>query len=214
MLILKKLTIQRGSKVIFSNLDAEIKTSALTIIKGKNGSGKSTLLRTIAGFTPIDEGQIKENDDNIFINKEQWVKKLIFIDTKNGLSNELTVLENLEAWVRIKGWNANKDSLLMALESVGMQNYINLYISQCSDGLRKRAALARLYFSFINKVDFWLLDEPSNELDDLSFLLFEKLISKFIKIKGTILIASHDIKSFNVNYDIFDLDIIKQLAKP
>ena len=63
-------------------------------------------------------------------------------------------------------------------------------------------------------MDFWLLDEPSNELDDLSFLLFEKLISKFIKIKGTILIASHDIKSFNVNYDIFDLDIIKQLAKP
>jgi heme exporter protein A len=214
MLTLKKLTIQRGSKVVFSNLNAEIKTSALTIIKGKNGSGKSTLLRTIAGFTPIEEGQIKENGDNIFIDKEQWVEKLIFIDTKNGLSNELTVLENLEAWVRIKGWNANKDNLIMALESVGMQNHINLYISQCSDGLRKRAALARLYFSFINKVDFWLLDEPSNELDDLSFLLFKKLISKFIKIKGTILIASHDIKSFNVNYNILDLDIIKQLAKP
>ena len=142
------------------------------------------------------------------------MKKLIFIDTKNGLSNELTVLENLEAWVRMKGWNANKDNLMMALESVGMQNYINLYISQCSDGLRKRASLARLYFSFINKVNFWLLDEPTNELDDLSFLLFEKLITKFIKRKGTILIASHDIKSFNVNYSILDLDIVKEVAKP
>ena len=44
----------------FSNLNAEIKTSALTIIKGKNGSGKSTLLRTIAGLTPI-EGRNQKN---------------------------------------------------------------------------------------------------------------------------------------------------------
>ena len=57
------------------------------LIKGKNGSGKSTLLRTIAGLTPIEGGEINQNGVNIFHAKEQWVRKLIFIDNKNGLSD-------------------------------------------------------------------------------------------------------------------------------
>ena len=66
MLNLKNLNIHRGSRIVFSRLNAEIKTSTLTLIKGKNGSGKSTLLRTIAGLTPIEGGEINQNGVNIF----------------------------------------------------------------------------------------------------------------------------------------------------
>ena len=102
---------------MFSRLNAEIKTSTLTLIKGKNGSGKSTLLRTIAGLTPIEGGEINQNGVNIFNAKEQWVRKLIFIDNKNGLSDELTVKENLLAWVKIKGWDTNEKNLILAFEN-------------------------------------------------------------------------------------------------
>lgn len=209
MLNLKNLNIHRGSRIVFSRLNAEIKTSTLTLIKGKNGSGKSTLLRTIAGLTPIEGGEINQNGVNIFHTKEQWVRKLIFIDNKNGLSDELTVKENLLAWVKIKGWDTNEENLILALESVGMQQYMNFYISQCSDGLKKRAALARLYFSFFNEVDFWLLDEPTNALDHSSYLLLQNLLSKFIKMKGSILIASHDKESLIKNYETFDIDKLR-----
>ena len=53
MINLENLTIQRGSRTIFSDFNSVIETGLVTIIKGENGSGKSTLLRALAGFTPV-----------------------------------------------------------------------------------------------------------------------------------------------------------------
>ena len=210
MLYLKDLTIERGNKIVFSNFNAVIRSGYITLIKGKNGSGKSTLLRAIAGFTPLEKGTIKQDKKDIFENNEEWVENLIFLDTKNGLSKDLTVAENLNAWLTMKGWSSNKEIIKMALKSVGMEKYAELYISQCSEGLKKRAALSRLYISFINKVNFWILDEPTNELDTTSLVLFKKLVFNFLEQKGTIIIASHDQTIIEKNFYTLDLDELKK----
>ena len=210
MLYLEGLTIKRSNKIVFSDFNVVIQSGSMTIIKGKNGSGKSTLLRAIAGFTPLEQGTIKKDKKNVFKNYEEWVNNLIFLDTKNGLSKDLTVAENLYAWLTMKGWSTDKKNLTLALQSVGMDKYPDLYISQCSEGLKKRAALARLYFSFNNKVDFWILDEPSNELDKTSLALFKQLISIFLKQNGTIIIATHDLTIAESEFKILDLDEIKK----
>ena len=57
MINLENLTIQRGSRTIFSDFNSVIETGLVTIIKGENGSGKSTLLRALAGFTPLENGK-------------------------------------------------------------------------------------------------------------------------------------------------------------
>mgnify|MGYP001157576218 FL=1 len=210
MLYLEGLTVQRGNKIVFSDFNTIIKSGSITLIKGKNGSGKSTLLRAIVGFTPLEKGTIKNDKKNVFNNNEEWVNNLIFLDTKTGLSKDLTVIENLNAWSTMKGWSSNKENLTMALKSVGMDKYADLYISQSSEGLKKRAALARLYLSFINKVDFWILDEPTNELDKTSLVLFKQLISKFLKQNGTIIIATHDLTIVEEQFNILDLDSFKK----
>ena len=210
MLYLEGLTVQRGNKIVFSDFNTIIKSGSVTLIKGKNGSGKSTLLRAIVGFTPLEKGTIKNDKKNVFNNNEEWVNNLIFLDTKTGLSKDLTVIENLNAWSTMKGWSSNKDILTMALKSVGMDKYADLYISQSSEGLKKRAALARLYLSFINKVDFWILDEPTNALDKTSLVLFKQLISKFLKQNGTIIIATHDLTIVEEQFNILDLDEFKK----
>ena len=210
MLYLEGLTVQRGNKIVFSDFNTIIKSGSITLIKGKNGSGKSTLLRAIVGFTPLEKGTIKNDKKNVFNNNEEWVNNLIFLDTKTGLSKDLTVIENLNAWSTMKGWSLNKENLTMALKSVGMDKYADLYISQSSEGLKKRAALARLYLSFINKVDFWILDEPTNELDKTSLVLFKQLISKFLKQNGTIIIATHDLTIVEDQFNILDLDDFKK----
>ena len=210
MLYLEGLTIKRGNKIVFSDFNVVIQSRSMTLIKGKNGSGKSTLLRAIAGFTPLEQGTIKKDKKDVFKHYEEWVNNLIFLDTKNGLSKDLTVAENLYAWLTMKGWSTDKKNLTMALKSVGMDKYADLYISQCSEGLKKRAALARLYFSFNNKVDFWILDEPSNELDKTSLALFKQLISIFLKQNGTIIIATHDLTIAESEFKILDLDEIKK----
>jgi heme exporter protein A len=210
MLELNNLTILRGNSIVFSNLNTSFKSSCLTLVKGKNGSGKTTLLRTIAGFIPAEEGNISYQNVDVNLDKSLWVEKLIYVDAKKGLSQELTVLENLLAWLQMKGWSTSKENLIKALRSVDMEKFSNLYISQCSEGLKKRAALARLYFSFIFEVKFWLLDEPSNDLDEKSTLLFKELIKKFLKTNGTIILTTHDSNLFKRKHEILDLDLIKE----
>jgi heme exporter protein A len=210
MLELNNLTILRGNSIVFSNLNTSFKSSCLTLVKGKNGSGKTTLLRTIAGFIPAEEGSISYQNVDVNLDKSLWVEKLIYVDAKKGLSQELTVLENLLAWLQMKGWSTSKENLIKALRSVDMEKFSNLYISQCSEGLKKRAALARLYFSFIFEVKFWLLDEPSNDLDEKSTLLFKELINNFLKTNGTIILTTHDSNLFKRKHEILDLDLIKE----
>ena len=210
MLELNDLTILRGNSIVFSNLNASFKSSCLTLVKGKNGSGKTTLLRTIAGFIPAEEGNISYQKVDVNLDKSLWVEKLIYVDARKGLSQELTVLENLLAWLQMKGWSTSKENLIKALRSVDMEKFSNLYISQCSEGLKKRAALARLYFSFIFEVKFWLLDEPSNDLDEKSILLFKELINNFLKTNGTIILTTHDSNLFKRKHEILDLDLLKE----
>ena len=210
MLELNNLTVLRGNSIVFSNLNTSFKSSCLTLVKGKNGSGKTTLLRTIAGFIPPEEGNITLQKVDVNLDKSLWVEKLIYVDTKKGLSQELTVLENLLAWLQMKGWSTSKENLIKALRSVDMEKFSNLYISQCSEGLKKRAALARLYFSFIFEVKFWLLDEPSNDLDEKSILLFKELINNFLKTNGTIILTTHDSNLFKRKHEILDLDLLKE----
>ena len=210
MLELNNLTILRGNSIVFSNLNTSFKSSCLTLVKGKNGSGKTTLLRTIAGFIPAEEGNISYQNVDVNLDKSLWVEKLIYVDAKKGLSQELTVLENLLAWLQMKGWSTSKENLIKALRSVDMEKFSNLYISQCSEGLKKRAALARLYFSFIFEVKFWLLDEPSNDLDEKSILLFKELINNFLKTNGTIILTTHDSNLFKRKHEILDLDLLKE----
>ena len=210
MLELNNLTVLRGNSIVFSNLNTSFKSSCLTLVKGKNGSGKTTLLRTIAGFILAEEGNITYQKVDVNLDKSLWVEKLIYVDTKKGLSQELTVLENLLAWLQMKGWSTSKENLIKALRSVDMEKFSNLYISQCSEGLKKRAALARLYFSFIFEVKFWLLDEPSNDLDEKSILLFKELINNFLKTNGTIILTTHDSNLFKRKHEILDLDLLKE----
>ncbi|MDC0543465.1 heme ABC exporter ATP-binding protein CcmA [Alphaproteobacteria bacterium] len=210
MINLENLTIQRGSRTIFSDFNSVIETGLVTIIKGENGSGKSTLLRALAGFIPLENGKIELNKKSIFSSREEWSQKLIFIDTKNGLSRDLTIIENLKSWVAIKGWATNEENLKNALKSVNIDKHANLFISQCSEGLKKRAALARLYYSFINNIDFWILDEPTNELDQQSCVLFQQLIFKFLKQKGTVIIASHNLNILEKKYNIIDLTLLNK----
>ena len=67
-----------------------------------------------------------------------------------------------------------------------------------------------MYYSFINKIDFWILDEPTNELDQPSRVLFQQLISSFLKQKGTVIIASHDLNILEKKFNIIDLTLLNK----
>ena len=202
MINLKNIQVTRGAKQIFNDYNLTLISPGLNIIEGKNGSGKTTLIKVIAGFLKPNKGQIISKPD---FTSHEWTQSHIYISSNNSLSNELSVLENIKAWLGIRGWVISEDEFEDNMRKIGIFDYKDFFISQCSEGIKRKTDLCKLFFSFKNKVKFWLLDEPTNNLDEDGRKILEELLNKFISKKGTIIMSSHDNKIFKIKHKLIKL---------
>lgn len=62
---IKDLTKKYGSLVLFHQMNLEIDTSGLYLIKGESGIGKTTLLNILAGYEKADKGVIDLEGESI-----------------------------------------------------------------------------------------------------------------------------------------------------
>ena len=170
-----------GNKTILSGINFSAKKSEIIVITGPNGIGKSTLLKTILGFLPIQRGSITINDKDYTEDPESRKEKLNFVGHKNALNENLTIFENLRYWQNFFSSQKIDISRMM-----NFWDLPNIKLSACSEGQKKKVALARLS---ITGRHIWLLDEPANNLD----LSGQKKLVKIVKehqINGGISIIS------------------------
>jgi phospholipid/cholesterol/gamma-HCH transport system ATP-binding protein len=79
------------------------------------------------------------------------------------------------------------------LDMVGMTKYADRFPGPLSDGMRKRAAIAR---TLTMKPEAVLFDEPTTGLDPVSARRIDKLILELAKDNGTTaIVVSHDLPS-------------------
>ncbi len=201
-IILKDISLTRGLKTIFSNLNIEFLCPGLNIIKGDNGSGKTSLLMMISTLLQEDRGTIIRFGK---LKKNNWLNEHILIKQNSSLSDELTIEENLKIWCGLKGWNFNTDKIQKNLQHFGILKYKNFLVSECSSGIKKKAELCKLNFEESFKLKCWLLDEPLNHLDQNGILFLEKIMGKFINMNGTILQTSHEKNIYHKNFKLIKL---------
>ncbi len=198
-MILKNICLNRGMKKIFFNLNLRFANPGLNIIKGQNGSGKSSLLMLISGIITQDEGKILKFG---YKDKSDWFQDHIFLKHTPSLSNELTVMENLEIWCGIRGWNITNSNLEKNLLAMGIYDYKDFLISECSAGIKRKVELSKLNIEKSLSLKYWLLDEPVNDLDKKGRIILKEIIDKFLKTKGTVIMTSHE---EIINYKKFNL---------
>ena len=170
-----------GNKTILSDINFSANKSEIIVITGPNGIGKSTLLKTILGFLPIQRGTITINDRDYTEDPESRKEKLNFVGHKNALNENFTIFENLRYWQNF--FSSRKMDISRMMDFWDLPN---IKLSTCSEGQKKKVALARL--SIIGR-QIWLLDEPANNLD----LSGQKKLVKIVKehqINGGISIIS------------------------
>ena len=56
LLRLDSVTVRRGQKIVLDNLDFNLNSSEILVIRGSNGSGKSTLIESICGLLRLENG--------------------------------------------------------------------------------------------------------------------------------------------------------------
>lgn len=174
-----------GAKKVIKNFSKSFKRKKYAIV-GDNGSGKSTLLQLISNLMTPSDGKIIYYLDDIEIDKELFIKNIIFSAPYQKLVEELTVKEFLIFHYKFRDYIKNP---LTILSEFGLENFKNTQIKNLSSGSEQKL---KLLISFNTKADFILLDEPTTNLDRKGITIYTKTIKKYSKDRGIIIATNRE----------------------
>ncbi|GAC1366364.1 MAG: hypothetical protein NVSMB3_15100 [Acidobacteriaceae bacterium] len=163
-----------GTFAALRNLSATFPAGSCTVILGENGAGKSTLLRTLAGLVTPTRGTV-----TLFSHPPRTQRhRMAYMSHAPMLYDELTATENLIYFASLTRQPACActGSPEMALRAVGLDPTLTRPVGQYSQGMRQRAALARVPQT---DPELLLLDEPFSNLDTASARQMVALLSDF-----------------------------------
>ncbi len=206
------LTNRFGKTTVHQNLDLDVRRGEVLGVVGASGSGKSVLLRSIVGLQRPAAGTIDVLGTKVLTDapgdtpadgakavQNRW--GVMFQD--GALFSSLTVRENVEAPMREKlSLDAATRAALADLRvaMVGLPATAgDLYPSELSGGMRKRAGLAR---ALALDPQILFLDEPTAGLDPISASEFDILIRSLQKALGlTVFLVTHDLDTLHATCD-------------
>jgi len=194
MLSCSDLTLRINEKFLFKNLSYTAVTSSLIILQGNNGIGKTSFFKAICNFLPYS-GSISWNGVNVLEDIQGFRSNLIYIPERSSLHDDLTVFENLDFWMKLRG---ERELFFPAVQYFDLGNLLDKKFSDLSSGQKKRVELSKL---LLFRASLWLLDEPDNSLDET----FRERLIDLIKIRskegGVIIMTTHNKKDLDfANY--------------
>lgn len=189
MLDISELICHRGDRKLFGPLTLSLASGRVLSVEGPNGCGKTTLLRALCGLTTPDFGTISWQGQDIAEERERFAGQVAYIGHRNGLKEDLSPIENVQASLQIAGYAADSEAVRAALEAVGLSSSCcRLPTKFLSEGQKRRVALARLWCS---DQPLWVLDEPFTALDAQSFKLLRDRLQQHVTQGGIVVVATH-----------------------
>ncbi|MBV7483186.1 ABC-F family ATP-binding cassette domain-containing protein [Bordetella sp. BOR01] len=205
MIILKNVTVRRGSKVLLDKTSVTLNPGEKVGLVGRNGAGKSSLFAVLNGTLHEDGGE--------FSIPAQWRMSQVAQDmpeTEQSATDFVvegdTVL--LAAQTEVAASEASEDGMrmahaYMALHDAGAHDApsraqalilglgfsvaeLDRPVNSFSGGWRMRLQLAR---ALMCPSDLLLLDEPTNHLDLDALVWLEAWLKNYA---GTMVVISHD----------------------
>ena len=180
VLAVRGLTKAFGEKVLFSDVDLDIRRGEHVGIIGENGTGKTTFLKIINQAVQPDAGgfRLGANVEVAYYDQEQQL-----------LHDELSLFDEIrEAYPDMTDTEIR--NVLATFLFVG--DDVFKLVGDLSGGERGRLSLAKLLISPCNLL---ILDEPTNHLDIVSKEVLEDALQSY---GGTVIFVSHDRYFINV----------------
>ena len=184
------------TRVVLRDLNAEIDSGRITVVRGRSGSGKSTLLNLIAGLDDPSSGEIRIGGE--VVSRMSARQRAIFRRRHIGfvfqffnLIPTLTVLENVRLPAELAGRPepAASESAHRLLREVGLDDRHSDFPDRLSGGEQQRVAIAR---ALVEAPELVLADEPTGNLDRPAGEAVLELMRSLMRERGvTVLLATH-----------------------
>jgi phospholipid/cholesterol/gamma-HCH transport system ATP-binding protein len=186
-----------GGKAVLLGVNLAIDRGEVMFIIGTSGVGKSVTIKHLVGLLRIDAGEIwfdGQRVDQIPERKLEPIRRRIgMVFQSSTLFDSMTLAENVALPLRLHQrmrHTAALDEARRRLEQVYMAEYADRYPAELSDGMRKRAAIAR---TLALDPEVVLFDEPTTGLDPVSARRIDRLIRELAEKLGvTAVVVSHD----------------------
>lgn len=189
-----------GDHQVLRGLDLAIERGEVMFIIGTSGVGKSVTIKQLVGLLSIDSGEILVDGERVDeLSEKQFFKvreRVAMVFQSATLFDSMTLQENVALPLRKHGKLRFADAMERAtelLERVRMDRFQDRYPAELSDGMRKRAAIAR---ALTVEPEIVLFDEPTTGLAPVSARRVDQLIRRLADERGTTcVVVSHDITS-------------------
>lgn len=175
-----------GDLPLFESVCLVLPEASWVHVQGANGSGKSTLLKILIGLMRPQFGRITWDGINIEVCLSEYQQQLVYVGHLNGLSEALTVEENLHL-----DWQYHleaESSLLEGLRAFELYPVRNKIIAHLSKGQQRKVALLRLW---LTRAKLWVLDEPFTALDEGSRQILLDKLEQHLMTGGQLILTSH-----------------------
>jgi phospholipid/cholesterol/gamma-HCH transport system ATP-binding protein len=210
MIEIKDVYKSFGSKPVLKGVTTTIESGKTTVFIGPSGCGKSTILKIILRLFDPDSGEILYDGENIL---KYDLKKMDALRSKIGmvfqsaaLFDSMTIWENV-GFALIERENKKRSEVreiaIEKLKIVGLEGSEDLFPSELSGGMQKRAAIAR---AIAQDPDILFYDEPTTGLDPITSTVIEDLMKELQQKTGkTSVIVTHQHSTIFRNGDIITM---------
>ena len=186
-----------AGKPVLRGMNLAIAKGEVMFIIGTSGVGKSVTIKHLIGLLQIDAGEIWFDGARVDQLPERSLaplrRRIGMVFQSSTLFDSMTLADNVALPLRKLLGLRHRDALERAhelLAEVYMADYAERFPAELSDGMRKRAAIAR---ALGPKPDVVLFDEPTTGLDPVSARRIDRLIRELAETHGvTAVVVSHD----------------------
>ena len=195
-LVLRDVAVAYGSKVVLSEVSADIRRGQVVGVIGPNGSGKSTLLKAILGMAPLVAGSV-----SVFGRSPASMRgRIAYVPQRELVDWEFPVtvfdVAMMGRYPRL-GWlrRPTRDDIEIVertLGRVGMLEHRHTQIGRLSGGQQQRVFIAR---ALAQEADVYLLDEPMTGVDASTQEVILQVIEELRQEGRIVLLATHDLAS-------------------
>jgi heme exporter protein A len=177
-------------RVIFRSVSGEAAPGEVLVITGPNGSGKSTLMAILCGLLRPSRGEIRYHRGNgDTVPRDRWRRHLGVVAPAMAVYEELTALENLRFFARVRGLAVGYDHHRALLVQVGLDPDRTTPVRGYSTGMAQRLKIAQ---ALLHSPEVLFLDEPGSNLDPAGQDWLEDHVRGLAGAGRTIVLATND----------------------
>ncbi len=182
------LTKSFSGRTVVDHFDMSVPRGAIYGFLGPNGSGKTTTIRMMCGLLTPDSGTGTCLGYDIHRQAGEIKRRVGYMTQRFSLYEDLTIRENLDFMARMYGLRRRKQTVLKALEDLGLANRSSQLAGTLSGGWKQRLSLAAC---MIHTPELLLLDEPTAGVDPKARRDFWDEIRRLSEQGVTVLVSTH-----------------------